>query len=326
LVQNNDISGGNTPEVSAGIEFGTPRGFVWGSGTPPPTTIGEIIGNKIRAGNGRAAYGIRSGLTVAGTRIFGNDISGGTASSGESWAIGAGDVLLIDTNNLNLDASAPTTCASSAWCGGIVSWRAVLDITNNVIFGASAPQSAAVRLEQVEGAAREVVLSSNYLSGGPPPAANTNAPVSACVVLTNNGCSGCASAKIGRIRNNILAGGAGTKRYGVYEETNANTAFTVHPDRLDNNDLFFGQSSDVLYRYWIGTAAPSDMVNLSAVNLLLFSAQNFTGDPLTDTTFHLGSGSPCINAGIASDAPQLDFDGDQRPLGNLYDVGPDEAQ
>jgi len=326
LVQNNDIAGGNTPEVSAGVEFGTPRGFVWGSGTPPPTTTGEIVGNKIRAGSGRSAYGIRSGLTVAGTRIFGNDISGGTAAAGESWAIGAGDILLIDTNRLNLDASAQTTCASSAWCGGVVSWRALLVITNNVIFGASAQQSAAVRLQQVEGAAREVVLSSNYLSGGPPPAANSTAPVSAGIVLTNNGCSGCATARIGRIRNNILDGGAGTKRYGVYEETNTNTAFTVHPDRLDNNDFFFAGSSDVLYRYWIGTAAPSDMVNLSAVNLLLFSAQNFTGDPLVDAAFHLDPTSPCINAGIDTDAPPLDFDGDQRPLGNLYDVGPDEAQ
>jgi hypothetical protein len=60
------------------------------------------------------------------------------------------------------------------------------------------------------------------------------------------------------------------------------------------------------------------------LNPQLNASGNFPDDCLFNATFHLVAGSPCINAGIATEAPPLDFDGEARPNGSLFDVGPDE--
>jgi hypothetical protein len=43
-------------------------------------------------------------------------------------------------------------------------------------------------------------------------------------------------------------------------------------------------------------------------------------------SYHLGSSSPCINAGTSTEAPAKDMDGESRPKGAAIDIGPDEAQ
>jgi hypothetical protein len=49
---------------------------------------------------------------------------------------------------------------------------------------------------------------------------------------------------------------------------------------------------------------------------------SYTGDATGD--YHLQSGSPAIDAGTATDAPATDFDGNPRPQGAGYDIGPYE--
>jgi hypothetical protein len=38
--------------------------------------------------------------------------------------------------------------------------------------------------------------------------------------------------------------------------------------------------------------------------------------------YHLKAGSPCIDAGVRTDAPSTDFAGISRLLGGAYDIGP----
>jgi len=46
-------------------------------------------------------------------------------------------------------------------------------------------------------------------------------------------------------------------------------------------------------------------------------------DPLLDASYHLGAGSPAIDAGVDAGV-STDIDGDPRPLGDGYDIGADE--
>ncbi len=57
-------------------------------------------------------------------------------------------------------------------------------------------------------------------------------------------------------------------------------------------------------------------------------AGNIASDPsLLDPAagdYHLAIGSPCIDAGTASGAPAVDYEGDARPFDGLFDIGADE--
>lgn len=106
---------------------------------------------------------------------------------------------------------------------------------------------------------------------------------------------------------------------------------TEHPEALQNNDFFLRvmTPTDGLYRSWDGSTA-TILTAIAQVNALTIPSgvsANIAADPLVDTTFHLGVNprSPCIDAATKAEAPLVDMDGDQRPKGISFDVGPDEA-
>jgi hypothetical protein len=324
LIATNDIALGTSPQFAAGVDF--LRGLAVATGT----ANGEVRANVIHGGTARTTAGVYGGQSGTGTIIATNTITSGSSNvaGGGAWGIQGFGTMLIDSNKINVPPAVPGACGPADFCGGIESQSSTSTITNNVIYGAPAAHSAAVRLREVEIAAGTVVLNSNYLDGGGSSSpGGSNQTVSAAVALEYTGCGQCGvNAVMGRIRDNTLLGGAGANRYGIYEVNSPQR--TNRPEALDNNVFWFapasGVSNDVLWHQWNGTLG-TDLLTIAQVNLATMppATANQNADPKVDATWHLTAGSPCIDMGTATESPTTDMDGNARPNG-APDIGPDE--
>ena len=136
---------------------------------------------------------------------------------------------------------------------------------------------------------------------------------------------------MGRIFNNILVGGQGATRYGIYERETW-SGKQIHPEGLQNNDFHVPNlaNNDALYLLWDGTQAHSlilitDVDAMNANGLVpIITSGNLDADPNLDATFHLQAGPVLIDNGTPLEAPPVDFEGDARPQGAEVDIGPDE--
>jgi hypothetical protein len=317
LFTGNTITGGAATDVSGGVLVDTKAAVV-------------LRQNTIKAGAARTSDGIMMWSSGAGTLIENNDVFAGDSIGGTSWGIVVAAVVTIDKNRINADPAQTGKCTSPTdWCGGIASYSSTSTITNNVIFGMPSTKSAGCFLSEMEVPAGVVVLNSNYLDGGGTPSSGSFS-TSAAVVMKIGLCGTCGlKGLVGRVRNNILAGGNGSARFGLYEDTVVGK--TEHPEALQNNDFFLRvmTPADGLYRAWDGSTG-TNLTTIAQVNALAIPAgviANFAVDPLVDATFHLSVNprSPCIDVATKTEAPLADMDGDQRPKGAAFDVGPDEA-
>jgi hypothetical protein len=317
LIDKNTISGGASPETSAAIAM---------ISIAIPTKVYAVITrNTLTAGSAKHSRGLVAWTSGTGTVIRNNDIQAGHGTD-SSWGIEISSIALIDANRINADTNAPPGADNpSSWSGGIQSASSTTVITNNVIFGADAMQSAGVRLGELEKPAGAVVLNGNYIAGGGALTPTTGSK-SAAIVLSNGGCCS-TTASVGRIANNILLGGVGSARFGVWEQPGK----VVHPEALIANDLYISTptTADALYLLWNGqvTSAKTTIADVNALAAQLGSVSaNISADPLVDSTWHLSAGSPCIDAGTMMDLPPQDLEGEARPKGAAPDIGPDEAQ
>lgn len=329
LIQGNRITGGSGTAAS---QCEVSMGILLSSKTFPPPAPGaaaEVTRNQIRSGTCKNARAFVSFAHADQTRISDNDVVAGTATSGESFGMAVGGsplnaLIIIDKNRINVDPNTVGGCTPSAasalsWCGGIDSQAAKARIINNVVFGVKAMRSAAVWLRNPEVAPASLALNGNYLDGGGMMTASgsQSAAVAITLIFGQNG-------TVGRIRNNILVGGAGLVKFGVFEDSAVGK--TCKPEKLENNDFVIdtNNNGNALYRTWDG-ALGTKLTTLPPVNMLNGSAANFQANPGVDATFHLISAtSPCVDTGTASEAPTQDLDGEARPKGGGYDVGPDE--
>lgn len=312
LLDNNDVQGG------ASQSYGT-NGVLFDvqAGSPPGSTASATVrNNRIRGGNAQFTNGIAAWSSGANTVIVANTITAGQSQSpnggGASWGIAAAGTLLVDSNLVNTDPNSVGGCAGIGWCGGIASYSATATIVNNVVYGVKSSSSAAVYLAEAEKAAGTVVMSSNVLDGGGV-GLQGNPTRSAAVALH---ISFGQNMVVGRIRDNILLGGQNLNRFGIFEDSVAGK--TNKPAAADHNDFFFptlGGRTDVYWRHWDGSTNTDDTTT---------PASNISGDPLLDSTWHLMNGSPCIDAGTATDSPAKDRDGQSRPMGAGFDIGADE--
>lgn len=314
-IEANEIRGGGAPsDTSAGIFFD--------GGGKPGFNYAEVVSNSISGGTGKNAQAITAWSSGTGTLIQNNDIQAGDAS-GAAWGIAIGGKALIDSNRINVDATKLAKCQQSGFCGGIRSDSASIVVTNNIVFGVQSQQSAAVLLGEFEIPAGAVTLNANYLDG----AGSPNGFVSTALALQHGQCCG-QVAIVGRVANNVLAGGKAGARYGVYEVKVGGKA--AHPELLMNNDFFVPNptASDGYYQYVDTASVITKAVTLAEVAALALPlvSGNIEGDPLFDSTYHLPTGSPAINAGTLVDLPATDFEGEARPKGTAGDIGPDEAE
>ncbi|MCX7014789.1 MAG: DUF1565 domain-containing protein [Candidatus Sumerlaeota bacterium] len=110
--------------------------------------------------------------------------------------------------------------------------------------------------------------------------------------------------------NNVVAG----------HEKNIFEATTGDPAAVKNNLL----AQPLICQYWVNGAAP---LNTEAeINNLIYCQNNLVRpDPLfvgaAAGDLHLQAGSPCIDAGSATDSSPTDFDKNARPFGAAPDIG-----
>ncbi len=308
---------GNTIEAGRSVGSSIAIFFDW---IATGGVVAEIVNNAIVGGEAPSSSGLETWSSSVGTTVRLNQIQSGKAT-GQSWGIIAAGGLSIEKNYINVDQVAAECQQAQEFCGGIQSESATAIITNNIVYGANAPKSAAVSLLEREVAVGVVILNSNTLFGG---GQSSNGSVSTAVMMMN-AVSG-VNTVVGRIRNNILDPGTAQMRFGVYEATNAsNPSHTAVPQALENNDFVptpILSGSEYLYRRWNGSSQTL-VTAIASVNTPP-AGGNFTAPAMLDPTFRLLVGSPCIDAGTATEAPGDDFEDQPRPANTLFDVGADE--
>jgi len=284
----------------------------------PTVNVAEIRGNTVYGGEASYTRGIESTGSSPDMIIEANHVFAGSTplgASGSSFAITINGEGTVNGNFINTDPAEVGACpVSTFWCGGIEVVAASGPITNNVAFGMPAPKSAAVLLWDGEIPFGDIVVNGNTLDGGGVPSGTLSSAI-ACQAFRQ-----ATTSPVGRIRNNILLGGIGGTRFGMYEE--ATMGSFCSPEAFDNNDI---HAADVLYRHWDGSAFIT-LTTTAVINGLPWADANISVDPMLDSTFHLQGGSQCIDAGTLTEAPPVDFDGDPRPLGLGIDIGADEAE
>jgi hypothetical protein len=329
-ILSNLIATGPAMSLSAPIRF---------NGAAGERTRARVEGNVLQPGEAQRSVGVVAFNSDDGTEVVDNDFLTGTSRLGAVHGIEVASTMRIAGNRIHVPGavSAPGAgCMSaSAWCAGVMSASATLVLENNVIYGPPGPRSAAVVLSEVERAAGRVSVANNLLDGGGGALAGaiTVRDKSAALVYLSGPCAGCtAGASVfGELRNNILLGGRALDRYGIYEDPFATTGVSrdALPQILDSNDFFFATipmaSVGVLYRRSRGGTV-TNILDLATVNALSLPAamRNLLVDPRVDTTHHLLAGSLCIDTGTDRGAPVVDFEGDPRPRGAAFDIGPDE--
>jgi hypothetical protein len=118
----------------------------------------------------------------------------------------------------------------------------------------------------------------------------------------------------GRYANNIFLSGLCQTRANAEE-----ASVDADPASLSNNAFEPGSA-------YLDEAAVA-LTDNDAINALEGAAGNTVVDCLLaspPSDFHLGDESPCIDAGFAERAPELDMDGEPREA--PVDIGPDEWQ
>ncbi len=322
-IENNDITGGAAIGLSAALTMEQISGV---------TSSVAVTSNVLRGGTARRSDGIAAFGAGPGTIISNNDITAGSSMNGASNGIETTSSLLIDGNRINTDAATVGTCTlTPTWCTGIASFGGTHTITNNVVYGPKGNRTTAVFLVESEIPAGMVVVNANYLNGGGSggPASGTTRNTSAGLVVSIGSCNNCGlKGMVGRIRNNILDGGNNLDRFGVREDPAQNKTQTV--EVLQANDIWFSTNlagrNDTLYRQVSSFGTPIDIKSVVVLNngSSPVASQNLNDDPLVDATWHLHSNSPCVNAGVPTESPGKDFEGDVRPGAGIIDIGADE--
>jgi hypothetical protein len=319
IIQNSEINAGKSEGATCGAVV-----------QHRLASIVKVLNNVIRGGECSWTRAVTAEQAGFGTQYIGNQIYAADQNGGgTSFAMFVGGYVEIDSNHINTDPAETGVCTNmnqNFWCGGIELGGAIATVTNNVIFGMPSPKSVGVHVSDNETAIGLVNLNANTIDAGGAAAGgavttNISVAITCRTVVGVNG-------QIGDIRNNILLGGQGANRFGLYEQDNNNSGKTCVPIAYENNDIFFptlANAVDNAHSQWLTGTGRNNLATAADVNTQSYASGNVDNDPSLDATWHLNAGSMNIDAGTTTGAPLFDFDGEQRPQGNGVDIGADEA-
>jgi len=295
-VINNTIVGNFASVAGGGVHVG-------------PGSSCLIMNNKI-ANNvtvGEAGGGIYT-YNKTTAWIINNEITGNqalTANGGGIWqweslgGIIAGNIIVSNT------ATATRQEGSDGRGGGIGILNGATFVTNNVVCGNRAAEGGGIWVQ----------------SGGTCKVVNNT--VVGNIADSNGAGIGVAYSVYSPIANNIIAyNGAGG---GIYVKPHS---FSSEPNIIAN-DFWDNQGGN-----YIGDINDLTGINGNISAEPVFVANGFWADSNTPEPnddywvqgdYHIGYFSPCRDAGSNIDAPDVDFEGDARPIFTGVDMGADEA-
>lgn len=289
--------------------------FIWDDGNRSIVISDNIIeGNSAGEGGGVCVEGLENRPLNA--QLLRNIIRNNSANVNPRW--GGGLTLIYATAVLEGNTISDNT---AKWGGGFHIWKSAPTIDGNIITGNKAQHSGegvggAFFIERSSVFIKNNIIAKNtathYADGiyiKIPYAAQPQPQIVNNTIVANKSGSGTNDGIVVRdniepiIRNNIIAlNGTGIRRY----------SGTVTPV-MCNNDVWGNNQ---------------DYVNLPV------GTNDISADPLfvdqAGGDYHLREGSPCIDSGTSSNAPNSDFEGDARPLDGdldgsaLWDIGADE--
>ncbi len=310
MLMDNTINGGSGILRSIGVEN---------------IGIATLLANDIDGGTGGGSscgvqnYRLRFFLGVA--ILIDNIIGGGSGSENSTGVNNLGDATL--ENNI-VDGGAESNISTGVWSDG---WLTML---NNFVSGGTGNQEsyAVTYVEYVYPKLANKVIGGGYNAQQGDVKYSRDAVVPTTLI------------------NNIIDGGSSENSIAlqVFIIYGANMAML-----LLNNDIIGENIDCIISEYdFIGSSSECVANSLPEVNDCMWfscdeASSNISADPLfvdpASDDFHIQSSSPCIDTGIdptlyiihCPEFPEIefpemgfDFDGDARPYGAGWDIGPDE--
>ncbi len=304
----------------------------------------QVVGNRVDLSDDRAFQWGIAVYDAPGDSLIQDNVVRGTGVVQRGFGIqvspsrNQSSFLQVDTNDVD-----PGECAqgcSGLWVGAVepdvMGLTQRVTITNNVVFGGSGPVSIGLRIafEETISVAPDVLVHSNFIRGMG--RATSRVGMSVGVLL---GARTSTRIQMGELYNNIIYSGLGEARFALFEFTTNMDPLVLHANAFWVED---GSSAVVSAAYADEgdfSAVPSPpfiaLNSASAINTLTdLGASAVLGnitdhcrviDPVPDGDAHLMTPSACVDAGVATRAPMLDFDGEMRPNGGVHDIGADET-
>jgi len=291
------IIDGNTIMNNATDNYG--GGIYCAESSAPVITKNSITANSAYRGGGIFCWE-NSSVTVTNNSISDN------ATTGDG-----GGIYIRNSSATIYGNTITNNCVGSGWSGGgMFCWFCSLNVCHNIIRGNSAYGAAAIRCDNSSGTIdNNLIIGNSGLFGGginfqyASPSITNNTIIFNESVLSDGGAISFAYDASSSIKNNIIA-------------------YTLH-----GSGIFWGSESNPIISnncLWnnidgnfsvcpagIGDTTWGTNINGTPCD----SFYNIIRDPLfvdSLNDFHLQEGSPCIDAGDNSVAPDLDLDGNLR--------------